>query len=76
MYYQTTNDLPKGVSDNLPQHAQAIYKDAFNNAYEEYKDPSKRYGDESRVAVAAKVAWSAVEHVYTKDAATGDWVKK
>ncbi len=75
MPYQSLKDLPKGVQHVLPEHAEEIYLAAFNSAYEEYKEPSKRRGDESREVVAHKVAWAAVEHVYEKDA-LGKWVKK
>lgn len=66
MPYSSLSDLPKSVRDNLPKHAQEIYKEAYNNAYEEYKDPDERRGDDSREEVAAKVAWSAVKKKYEK----------
>ena len=61
--------------DQLPQHAQEIYKKAHNNALKEYQDPDKRRdSDESPEEVAHKVAWSAVKNEYEKK---GDgWVKK
>lgn len=74
MPYQKRQELPKKVKDNLPKGAQKIFKSAFNNAWEQYKDPSKRRGDESREEVADKVAWSAVKRKYKKEG--GDWVKK
>jgi cation transport regulator len=46
---------------------------AYNNAWEEYKDPKKRRGKESREQVSHKVAWSAVERVYHKNE-QGKWV--
>ena len=58
------------VRENLPEHAQDIYREAFNSAWEEYKDPSERRGNESREEVSHKVAWSAVEKVYEKNYAT------
>lgn len=65
--YQTLTELPKGVRDNLPHHAQEIYLAAFNNAYEEYSH------DEDR---ARRVAWAAVKKAgYAKDEASGDWGK-
>jgi cation transport regulator len=67
MPYTSVSDLPKGVKDNLPAHAQDIYLAAFNNAYREYE------GDEDR---ARRVAWSAVKKGgYAKDEASGDWKK-
>ena len=37
MPFKTTSELPEAVQDVLPEHAQHIYKEAFNNAWEEYK---------------------------------------
>lgn len=76
MPYKTLTDLPDSVRDNLPKHAQEIYKEAFNSAWDEYKDPEDRRGDDSREEVAHKVAWSAVKNSYKKDDASGKWVKK
>lgn len=73
MPYSSRSDLPEQVKDNLPKHAQEIYKEAFNSAYQQYKDPEKRRGDESRDAVASKVAWSAVKQEYHKEG--DDWVR-
>lgn len=75
MPYDDTKELPKGVSDNLPQHAQSIYKEAFNSAWDQYKDPEDRRGDDDREETAHKVAWSAVKEVYEKND-RGKWVKK
>ncbi len=74
MPYKTKTQLPKQVRDNLPDAAQDIYKEAFNNAWEEYADPRDRTGNASREEVAHKVAWSAVKNVYHKK--NGEWVKK
>lgn len=48
---------------------------AFNSAYDGYKDPEDREGDESRDEVAFKVAWSAVKRDYEKGA-DGTWHPK
>ena len=68
MPYRSTRELPESVRDNLPRHAQEIYKEAFNSAWDEYADKDKRRGDESREEVAHKVAWSAVKQDYEKGA--------
>ncbi len=75
MPYKSNSELPESVRDNLPEHGQDIYREAFNNAWKEYKDPSERRGNESREEVSHKVAWSAVEKVYEKNS-EGKWVKK
>ncbi len=63
--YKQITQLPDSVKNNLPKHAQQIYKEAFNSAEEQY-------GEESR---AHRVAWSAVEQKYEKNE-KGNWVKK
>lgn len=66
MPYKKKTELPDSVRHVLPDHAQAIYKEAFNNAYEEYKDPHKRRDDADREEVAHRVAWNAVKQKYQK----------
>jgi cation transport regulator len=64
MPYAKRSDLPDTVRDNLPAHAQDIYKEAFNSAWDQY-------GEEER---AHRVAWAAVKHQYHKND-SGRWVK-
>jgi cation transport regulator len=66
MPYKSISDLPDSVRGNVPRHAQEIYKEAFNSAWDEYADKHERRGDESREEVAHKVAWSAVKKAYRK----------
>jgi cation transport regulator len=66
MPYSTNSELPGSVKDNLPSHAQDIYREAFDSAWQEYQDPSKRRGRESLEEVAHKVAWAAVKISYEK----------
>jgi cation transport regulator len=63
--YKMITQLPDGVKNNLPKHAQEIYKEAFNSAEEQY-------GEEGR---AHATAWSAVEQKYEKNE-NGNWVQK
>jgi len=65
MPYNSTRDLPAPVREHLPEHAQEIFRSAFNNALDEY-GPS----DEER---AFRVAWAAVKRDYEKDEKTGQW---
>ena len=74
MTYEQNSDLPKGVRNNLPAHAQDIYREAFNHAWEQYRSPDKRRDPrESQEQVAQKVAWGAVEKKYKKNA-EGKWM--
>ena len=75
MPYDSISDLPDNVRDNLPKHAQEIYQESYNSAWDEYEDPEDRRGSESREATAHKVAWNAVENKYEKND-DGDWQKK
>ncbi len=65
MPYTTRRDLPDSVQDHLPPHAQDIYKEAFNSAWDEYGHEEER---------AHRVAWGAVKEKYHKDA-SGQWVE-
>jgi cation transport regulator len=65
MPYDSIKELPDSVKDNLPHHAQEIFKEAFNSASEEYKEEE----------TAFKVAWSAVKKKYEKND-NDEWVKK
>ncbi|MHB8875822.1 MAG: ChaB family protein [Myxococcaceae bacterium] len=63
--YQTNDELPSAVRGHLPEHAQDIYREAFNHAWSRYR------ADE---AVAHRVAWAAVKRSYVK---LGDeWVPR
>lgn len=74
MPYSSLSDLPPSVKDNLPEHAQEIYRSAFNSAWDEYRSGSDRRGNASREETAHRVAWAAVGKAYEK---RGDrWVKK
>lgn len=61
MPYKNSSELPDSVKNVLPEHARDIYKEAFNSAYEQYKDPDERRDNADREEVAHRVAWSAVK---------------
>jgi cation transport regulator len=75
MPYERITELPKSVRDNLPKHAQEIYKEAYNSAWDQYDEPEERRGDASREETAHRVAWSAVKKTYAKND-NDEWVKK
>lgn len=60
MPYLTNYDLPTPVRERLPEHAQDIFREAFNHAWQEYA------GDPRHEEIAHRVAWAAVKRVYTK----------
>ncbi len=66
MPYVTNADLSQKISEHLPEHAQTIFRKAFNNAYAQY------HGDEE---IAFRIAWTAVKKKYEKSE-SGQWVAK
>ncbi len=74
MPYRSLSDLPDPIKNHLPKHAQEIYREAFNHAYEQYKDPAKRKLGGSREEAAHRVAWGAVKRQYHKGS-NGHWKK-
>lgn len=66
MPYSKTSDLSDKIKHILPSHAQEIYMKAFNQAWQEYKDPNKRMKDKNLEETAHSIAWSAVKKKYHK----------
>ncbi len=63
MPYGSNDELPPAVANHLPSHAQDIFREAFNHAWEEYGDDEER---------AFRVAWAAVKRKYRKRGS--EWV--
>lgn len=75
MPYARISELPDPIREHLPKHAQEIYKEAFNSAWEQYDRPEERRDHASREETAHKVAWAAVKDKYEKGD-DGDWHSK
>jgi cation transport regulator len=60
MPYRTNDDLPASVRGHLPDHAQDIYREAFNHAY------AAHGGDVRQEEAAHRIAWAAVKRSYVK----------
>jgi cation transport regulator len=61
--YASNLELPPAVRNHLPSHAQDIFREAFNHAWQEYRSDEER---------AFRVAWTAVKRGYLKRGR--DWV--
>ncbi len=72
MPYSKISDLPDSVQHVLLEHAKHIYMKAFNNAWDEYKEDSKRKEGRTREETAHSVAWAAVKKKYQKSD-NGKW---
>ena len=68
MPYASNASLPDGIRHTLPQHAQEIYRAAFNNSFASYKNSVRRE------EIAHRVAWAAVKKRYVKRG--GVWVER
>lgn len=68
MPYAANKELPQPVRAHLPEHAQDIYRAAFNRAFADYD------GDPRQEEIAHRIAWAAVKRRYAKG--DGDWVPK
>lgn len=74
MPYKSISELPDSVKDNLPHHAQEIYQEAYNSAWEQYDQPQEREEGRDREGTAHAVAWNAVKKKYKKE--ENRWVEK
>ena len=68
MPYAANRDLPDSVRAHLPDHAQDIYREAFNHAY------TAHAGEADRERRAHMIAWAAVKHSYVKEGE--QWVRR
>ncbi len=75
MPYSSVNELPESVRNVLPAHAQEVYKEAFNSAYDQYDKPTERRDDASREETAHRVAWAAVKKAGYEKGADDKWHK-
>jgi len=66
MPYRANADLPPSVRRHLPEHAQDIYREAFNHAF------AAHAGDPRQEEAAHRIAWAAVKRSYVK--VGDDWV--
>jgi cation transport regulator len=68
MPYASNSDLPKPIRDRLPEHAQSIYREAFNSAFRSHA------GEASQEEIAHRIAWAAVKRSYAKSG--GVWIAR
>jgi len=68
MPYGVNADLPPSVRSHLPEHAQDIFREAFNHAHAAHAH------DPRQEEAAFRIAWAAVKRAYEK---VGDeWLEK
>ncbi len=57
MHFQDKKDLPEHIKRSLPEDIQELYKNTYNDAFDDYEND----------ILAHKVAWASVEQAYPKD---------
>jgi cation transport regulator len=60
MPYERNADLPSNLQRLLPEHAQDIFREAFNHAFEAHS------GEARQEEAAHRIAWAAVKRSYVK----------
>lgn len=68
MPYRNNDELPLPVRHSLPPHAQDIYREAFNHAFETHA------GEARQEEAAHRIAWAAVKRSYVKSMA--GWIRR
>jgi cation transport regulator len=74
MPYPSIDEVSERVGSHLTNHAQKIYVEALNNAWEQHAESKKRRSDESREEKPSR--WAAVKQKYEKDEKSGKWKEK
>jgi cation transport regulator len=70
MPFRSLEDLPPSLRSRLPEHAQEIFRAAFNNAWATYAALTPHEREE----LCHRIAWSAVKKKYCK---VGDsWISR
>jgi len=60
MPYASNADLPENLQRILPEHAQDIYREAFNHAFAAHRN------DPRQEEAAHRIAWAAVKRSYVQ----------
>jgi cation transport regulator len=68
MPYAMNAALPASVREHLPEHAQDIFRAAFNNAF------AAHAGEARQEEAAHRIAWAAVKRSYVK--VGNDWIAR
>ncbi|HEX3583061.1 MAG TPA: ChaB family protein [Thermoanaerobaculia bacterium] len=66
MRYETIDELPIHCRINLPESAQHVYRDAWNQAWDNHAD----------ARLARDRAWREVREQFERDAVTGCWMRR
>lgn len=72
MIYTTVTDLPQTIRNELPEHAQEIYRAAYNLTVEEHRASGQNPDEGELHETADQAAWMRVQMEYDRDD-SGEW---
>jgi cation transport regulator len=75
MRYETINDLPETLQATLPEEAQKLYIETYNQVWDEY-DEIGHDGNLDRDGVAHQAAWRVVDQEFVQQEGTGRWYRR
>jgi cation transport regulator len=70
--YYKNSDLPDHVKSGLPDHGQDLYREAYNDAWDIFRDPARRDEGRDHEACSHDHAWAAIEAKYEQNS-RGSW---
>jgi cation transport regulator len=74
MRYETRGDLPERLTSVLPEEAQQLYLERYQEAWDTYNP--RVAGGLSRQALAHREGWAAVGREYEQHEGTGKWYRR
>ncbi|HSX27746.1 MAG TPA: ChaB family protein [Patescibacteria group bacterium] len=74
MLYKTNSDLPEAVQNKLPEDAQTIYRETYNDTWDNYAEQSDDVLG-SRDETSHRMAWAGVKRAYGRTE-NGKWIRK
>lgn len=66
MTFKSNSELPERVQNRLPETAQDLFREAYNNALGHYSDPKRLKYGETLEETCYRVAWAEVKEKYTQ----------
>ncbi|MFP4395137.1 MAG: ChaB family protein [Anaerolineales bacterium] len=74
MRYEKIEDMSQTLQDVLPEEAQEIYLEAYQESWDSYKEHMG--GELDRAAVAHRDAMHAIKQEFVEDKEKGEWHRK
>lgn len=66
MTFNSNSELPERVQHRLPESAQDVFREAYNNALEHYSDSKRLKVGDTLEETCYKAAWAAVKEKFAQ----------